>query len=423
MSRASIVLALACLVCGIATSASAQRYRRPVACSDCIANWYYFDEDPSGADDDWNCAGSSYDGHRGSDFSLRGGNGAIDTGYDVVAAADGMVVSAVDGFFDRCTSCPASGADPRCGLGFGGGFGNHVAIQTGSDRVYYAHMRMGSVRVSVGDRVTCGQVIGQIASSGCTTGAHLHFETRAGAAYDPFEGPCSPTSPSRWVSQGAHRSMPEPTCDGPAPPTCPSGWYTIWTCEGSTRRRCIDGVQMTEECGPGSCESRPVGTDDVCDADADTYATDEGDCDDRNASVHPGASEVCGNGVDDDCSGGDVTCPVSSDASVPPMTDAAIIAGADAASLPGLDARTSLDASGARVDAGTTRGGISSGCSCRAGRRSSITWVPALLVLTLALAFRRAATQGSHMAVPRGVQWSTRVPSKGPTSRRHAVPQ
>ncbi len=358
----------------------AQRYRRPVACTDCIANWYYFDQDASGADDDWNCAGSSYDGHRGSDFSLRGGNGAIDTGYDVVAAADGMVVSAMDGFFDRCTSCPAAGADPSCGLGFGGGFGNHVAIQTGGDRVYYAHMRTGSVRVSVGDRVTCGQVIGQIGSSGCTTGAHLHFELRtatsSSTAYDPFAGACSPTSPSRWVSQGGHRSMPEPTCDGPAPPTCPSGWYPIWTCEGSARRRCVDGVQMTEDCGPGSCESRPVGTDDACDADSDTFATDEGDCDDRNASVRPDASEVCGNGLDDDCTGGDVVCPMPDDASVPPMTDAAIIAGTDAAIPPGVDARTTFDSGSSRVDgstvdAGTGRGGISSGCGCRASTRTS----------------------------------------------------
>ena len=45
-------------------SAAAQTFRRPTACDSCIANWFYFDEDAaSGPDDDWNCAGSSYDGH------------------------------------------------------------------------------------------------------------------------------------------------------------------------------------------------------------------------------------------------------------------------------------------------------------------------------------------------------------------------
>ncbi|HEY7746440.1 MAG TPA: putative metal-binding motif-containing protein, partial [Desulfuromonadales bacterium] len=34
-----------------------------------------------------------------------------------------------------------------------------------------------------------------------------------------------------------------------------------------------------------------------------------GDCNDTNAGVHPGAAEVCGDGLDQDCQGGDLTCP------------------------------------------------------------------------------------------------------------------
>jgi len=37
------------------------------------------------------------------------------------------------------------------------------------------------------------------------------------------------------------------------------------------------------------------------DDDNDGWTTDAGDCDDDNADVNPGASEVCGNQVDDDC--------------------------------------------------------------------------------------------------------------------------
>lgn len=38
------------------------------------------------------------------------------------------------------------------------------------------------------------------------------------------------------------------------------------------------------------------------------YVANDTDCDDQRAAVHPGAAEVCGNGLDDDCQGGDLTC-------------------------------------------------------------------------------------------------------------------
>ncbi|HEY6476429.1 MAG TPA: CotH kinase family protein [Polyangia bacterium] len=44
------------------------------------------------------------------------------------------------------------------------------------------------------------------------------------------------------------------------------------------------------------------GSGDVTDADGDGTAWCN-DCNDANAAVHPGAPEICGNGVDDDCNG------------------------------------------------------------------------------------------------------------------------
>jgi hypothetical protein len=286
-----------------------------VACDGCIANWYYFDH----GGDDWNCGSSTYGGHRGSDFSLAGGNGAIDDGYDVVAAADGDVVAAEDGYYDHCTACGGDG----CGTDYGWGYGNHVTVETGSYRISYAHMRTGSVRVGVGDRVTCGQVLGQIGSSGCSTGAHLHFEVRPRGGdydsnFDPFEGGCSPTSPALWVDQGAYRGLPSSDCEGPPPPTCPDGTNPTWTCVdgGAARRRCIDGVDEVEDC-PWGCVAG--GAEDLCaavgDGDGDGFTADV-DCDDSNASRHPGATEVCDDGVDQNCDGADDVCPP-----VPPDSD------------------------------------------------------------------------------------------------------
>jgi hypothetical protein len=88
-------------------------------------------------------------------------------GADVLAVADGTVSIAVDGVSDQ-TPSPMSLEQAA---------GNHVAIDIGDGRfVFYEHLRQGSVRARSGDRVTRGQVIGQLGSSGSSSiGPHLHF--------------------------------------------------------------------------------------------------------------------------------------------------------------------------------------------------------------------------------------------------------
>jgi len=63
----------------------------------------------------------------------------------------------------------------------GGGYGNRVVIDHGNGFVtLYAHLSVAQVQV--GQRVNRGDVLGQMGSTGRSTGIHLHFEIRQGGA-------------------------------------------------------------------------------------------------------------------------------------------------------------------------------------------------------------------------------------------------
>ncbi len=88
-------------------------------------------------------------------------------GADVLAVADGTITIAVDGVPDA--------TPPPITLELASG--NHIAIDLGGNRfAFYEHLQRGSVRVKAGDRVTRGQVIARLGSSGSSSiGPHLHF--------------------------------------------------------------------------------------------------------------------------------------------------------------------------------------------------------------------------------------------------------
>ncbi|HAO43484.1 MAG: hypothetical protein CL533_19965 [Afipia sp.] len=94
--------------------------------------------------------------HSGLDFRAS-------TGDPVRATAHGKVINA----------------------GWSGGYGRLVEIDHGNGlSTRYGHL--SAINVKIGQQVTIGQVIGEVGSTGRSTGPHLHYETRIdGDAVDP----------------------------------------------------------------------------------------------------------------------------------------------------------------------------------------------------------------------------------------------
>jgi hypothetical protein len=63
--------------------------------------------------------------------------------------------------------------------------GNHVFMDCGGVGVLLAHLRQGSVRVSVGEHLATGQQLGEVGNSGQSAEPHLHIH----AQHIPTEGP------------------------------------------------------------------------------------------------------------------------------------------------------------------------------------------------------------------------------------------
>jgi murein DD-endopeptidase MepM/ murein hydrolase activator NlpD len=134
-------------------------------------------------------------------------------GQEVVAVADGLVVAAGDGLADN-TPGPVLGPPDLETL-----IGNHIFLEL-APRLYalYAHLKPGSVRVAKGQRVTRGQVIGQVGNSGNSGAPHLHFQLSEDPsirseglpyAHETFEvvGRCSRVEPiCRRVLPAMHRN-------------------------------------------------------------------------------------------------------------------------------------------------------------------------------------------------------------------------
>jgi len=167
--------------------------------------------------------------------------GCTSNNTEVRASADGEVIYTRRGI-------------PQNTFPLGGAYGNIVKIrhETGHE-TWYAHLLPNTIRVQMGDHVVAGQLLALSDNTGQSTGPHLHFEVRdaSGRKVNPYGDPSD----------------------------------------------------YTGGCGPGAlwvtCPPTPAPPPD---ADGDGFTVAQGDCNDTNRDIHPGAAESC-NGFDDDCNG------------------------------------------------------------------------------------------------------------------------
>lgn len=201
MKKSYFVLSVFALLLSLPQIALADpRFRRPLSVTPTISAWY--DHQSGSAFKKYNCNTSGYyNGHAGTDFATA-------TGNNIYAGAQG-------GLYYRYNNCPTLGS---AGSTCGGGYGNHAKIDHEGNMTdgngwvsIYAHMQRDTVVYPMS--ILCSAYIGQVGSSGNSTGSHLHFEVRkyTGLNNDPYSGSCSHSAPHWWTSVN-NSAMPGTQC-------------------------------------------------------------------------------------------------------------------------------------------------------------------------------------------------------------------
>ena len=152
-----------------------------------------------------------------SNYGPRGSSGYIHSGLDISCGRNVPIVASAKGKITgrttstgQCTYSPSAGTCPGCD----NANGNSITLTHESGmRSSYLHMLRFSGNSSVGAQVACGQEIGIMGTTGCSTGTHLHFMIYKGSTYGTHTNPANYT----WYGKNTCPSTCVPTtevCDG-----------------------------------------------------------------------------------------------------------------------------------------------------------------------------------------------------------------
>lgn len=180
-----------------ATQAAAIEFLFPVSCQvmgNCWITNHVDLDDRIGRVQDYMCSDKATDNNQSTHISLAG-RAYILKSPPVLAAADGRVIEAIDGYPD--TAAPLRG-ESFCG--------NRILIRHDDGwETSYCHLRKDSLTVRPGETVRAGQPIARIGMSGQADWPRLSFATlRNGMVFDPFSGRtsiegCSKETHSLWA--------------------------------------------------------------------------------------------------------------------------------------------------------------------------------------------------------------------------------
>lgn len=176
----------------------------PVSCTlgkDCWTVNYVDVVAEDGESKDFQCGSKTYDGHKGTDFSI-GTVQRMNDGVDVLAAADGIVRrirnSESDVFKTPDEMVALKRETKECG--------NGILIDHGNGyQTIYCHLRKDSVLVKPDQQVKTGEAIAKVGQSGVAEFPHLHFGVLwEEQILDPYTGygldkGCGQIKKSMWL--------------------------------------------------------------------------------------------------------------------------------------------------------------------------------------------------------------------------------
>ena len=129
-------------------------------------------------------------------------------GADVIAVADGQVISTLDDVAENVPQIDGK-IIPPVPLTDRTNPGNSVVLEIGKGQyAFYAHLQPGSLRVKAGDTVRKGQLLGRLGNSGNSSGPHLHFHVGSGPDLNGYDF-VPHVYASYWLSGHARDGRPD----------------------------------------------------------------------------------------------------------------------------------------------------------------------------------------------------------------------